>query len=105
MYGQQIFAALERFDAGARANAVVEKKVSPAEETKRLLAEGRSFQEIAQIRDRQLTTVVGLVADLVEKGELAFNPGWVTGDKHEKIKEACGRLGVQWLKPLKEALP
>src|SRR4029077_11580291 len=59
LYGQQIFAALERFDAGARANAIVEKKVSPAEETMRLLAEGRTFEEIAQIRERQLATVVG----------------------------------------------
>ena len=38
----------------------------------RLLAEGKSFEEIAQIRDRQVATVVGLVADLVEKGRLSF---------------------------------
>jgi ATP-dependent DNA helicase RecQ len=105
MYGQQIFAALERFDAGARANAAVEKKVSPAEETMRLLAEGRTLQEIAQIRDRQLMTVVGLVADLVEKDKLKFDPEWVDKEKREKIEEACRTLGVQWLKPLKEALP
>src|SRR5260370_1297093 len=54
LYGQQIFAALEKFNAGARANATVEKKISPAEETIQLLSEGRSFEEIAQIRDRQL---------------------------------------------------
>jgi len=105
LYGQQIFAALARFDAGARASAVVEKKVSPAEETIRLLAEGRSFQEIAQMRDRQIATVVGLVADLVEKGKLKFAPEWVDKEKRDKIEEVCGRLGVQWLKPLKEALP
>src|SRR5439155_7813116 len=54
LYGQQIFAAMERFSAGARASAVAEKKISPAEETMRLLAEGRSFQGIAQLRERQL---------------------------------------------------
>jgi ATP-dependent DNA helicase RecQ len=105
LYGQQIFAALERFDAGARASAIVEKKLDPAEETMRLLAEGRNFQEIAQIRDRQLATVVGLVADLVEKGRLPFNPGWVDRDNRAQIEEACRRLGLQWLKPLREALP
>jgi ATP-dependent DNA helicase RecQ len=105
LYGQQIFAALERFDAGARASAVVEKKVSPAEETILLLAEGRSFQEIPQLRDRQIATVIGLVADLVEKGKLTFDVKWVDKEKHDQIEEACGRLGVQWLKPLREALP
>jgi ATP-dependent DNA helicase RecQ len=105
LYGQQIFTALEKFNAGSRASAVAEKKISPAEETLRLLAEGKSFLEIAQLRDRQLATVVGLVADLVEKGTLQFSPEWVDKEKRAKIEEACARLGLQWLKPLKEALP
>jgi ATP-dependent DNA helicase RecQ len=105
LYGQQIFAALEKFDAGARVSAPVEKKVSPAEETIRLLSEGRSFEEIAQLRDRQLTTVIGLVADLVEKGKLKFDPRWVDKEKRIIIEEVCARLGLQWLKPLKEAVP
>ena len=71
----------------------------------RLLAEGRTFAELAQLRERQLSTVVGLVADLVEKGTLAFAPEWVEHEKRARIEEACGRLGIQWLKPLKEALP
>ncbi|HTM49957.1 MAG TPA: RecQ family ATP-dependent DNA helicase [Bryobacteraceae bacterium] len=105
LYGEQIFAALEKFAAGARASAQAEKKVSPADETMRLLAEGKSFEEIARIRDRQLATVVGLVADLVEKKKLEFSPHWVAEDKRVQIGEACQRLGLQWLKPLKEALP
>jgi ATP-dependent DNA helicase RecQ len=105
LYGEQIFAALERFSNGARASATVEKKISPAEETVRMLEEGKTFQEIAQLRDRQLTTVVGLVADLVEKGKIKFATAWVDEDKYKRIEEACGRLGVQWLKPLKESLP
>ena len=74
---------------GARAAAAAEKKISPAEETMRLLSEGSSFQEIAQIRDRQLSTVVGLVADLVEKGKLKFDSRWVDKDKRNRIEEAC----------------
>jgi ATP-dependent DNA helicase RecQ len=105
LYGQQIFAALDKFKGGARASAPSEKKISPADETIRLLSEGHSFAEIAQLRDRQLATVVGLVADLVEKGRLEFNAGWVDSDKRARIEEACSRLGLQWLKPLKEALP
>jgi ATP-dependent DNA helicase RecQ len=104
-YGQQIFTALEKFNAGARASAIAERKISPAEETMRLLAEGKSFQEIAQLRDRQVATVVGLVADLVEKGTLQFAPEWVDKEKRAKIEEACAHLGLQWLKPLREALP
>jgi ATP-dependent DNA helicase RecQ len=105
MYGQQIFGALERFRNGARASVEPSKKSKPADETLRLLAEGRSFNEIAAIRGRQITTVVSMVATLVEKGELEFQPAWVDRDREAIIEAACARLGVQWLKPLKDALP
>ncbi len=65
MFGQQIIEALSRFRAGARATPLPPKKTLPAEETLRLLAEGRSFEDIAKIRGRQLTTVVNAVATLV----------------------------------------
>jgi ATP-dependent DNA helicase RecQ len=104
-YGQQILDALERFRNGARAAALPGKKSKPADETVRLLAEGRSFTEIAAIRGRQLKSVIDLVANLVEKGELQFQNGWVDDSKRESIEEACSRLGMEWLKPIKEALP
>ena len=56
LYGSEIFAAFEAFRNGARAAAPkgnAEGQVSPAEETMRLLAEGKSFEEIARIRGRQ----------------------------------------------------
>ncbi len=105
LYGQSILDALARFDKGARAASLPEKKSRPAEDTLRLLAEGRTFEEIAKIRGRQLASVVGLVADLVEKDKLEFQSGWVESDKQRSIESACARLGIQWLKPLKEALP
>jgi ATP-dependent DNA helicase RecQ len=105
LYGQPILEALSRFDKGARAAPLPEKRSRPAEDTLRLLAEGRTFEEIARIRGRQLASVVGLVADLVEKGKLEFQSVWVESDKQKSIESACARLGIQWLKPLKEALP
>jgi ATP-dependent DNA helicase RecQ len=105
LYGQSILDALSRFDKGARAAPLPEKKTRPAEDTLRLLAEGRTFEEIAKIRGRQLASVVGLVADLVEKGKLEFQSAWVESDKQKSIESACARLGLQWLKPLKEVLP
>ena len=45
-----------------------------------------------------------MVADLVEKG--SSRTGWNGWERtHRKIEEAIGRLGSQWLKPLREALP
>ena len=93
------------FRAGPRLLSLPEKRSRPAEDTLRLLAEGRTFEEIARIRGRQLASVVGLVADLVEKGKLEFQSAWVESDKQQSIESACARLGIQWLKPLKEALP
>src|SRR6266849_3773087 len=105
MYGQQIFAALERFRNGARASALSEKKSRPAEETVRLLEEGNSFDDIAKIRGRQLATVISAVADLVERGELEFQPGWLSEEKRTRIEAACAQFGVERLRPIKDALP
>jgi ATP-dependent DNA helicase RecQ len=104
-YGQQILDALERFRNGARAAASLQKTSRPADDTIRLLAEGRSFEEIATIRGRQVRSVIDLVANLVEKGEVQFQPAWIDDGKRASIEEACSRLGTEWLKPLKEALP
>ena len=104
-YGQQILLALAEFNNGARASAPLEVKSKPAEETIRLLGEGHSFLEIANRRGRHLGSVVGLIANLVEKGELQFQPGWVEETKLASIEEACAKLGMRALKPLKDALP
>ena len=105
LYGSEIFAAFEAFRNGARAAVREAAQVSPAEETIRLIAEGKTFEEIGQIRGRQVQTVVNLVADLVEKGRLEYRIDWVGEEQHRQIEEAIGRLGSQWLKPLREALP
>jgi ATP-dependent DNA helicase RecQ len=105
MYGQGILDALAEFRRGARAARPVEEKPKPAEETMRLLAEGRSFEEIAKTRGRQLSSVVSLIVGLMEKGELEFQRSWMDVEKQAQIEEACMRLGFERLKPLKDALP
>jgi ATP-dependent DNA helicase RecQ len=105
IYGAEIFAALESYRRGVRASQVPVHANSPAEETLRLLAEGRSFAEIAEIRGRQLSTVVGMAADLIEKGRLEYRSEWVGAEAERQIEEAAARAGVQWLKPLREVLP
>src|SRR6266481_1411744 len=78
---------------------------SAAKETLRLLEEGRTFEQIAQIRARTLRAVVSLVADLIERGEAQFQPGWLASERYNQIAAACRQLGMDRLKPLKEALP
>jgi ATP-dependent DNA helicase RecQ len=105
LYGSEIFSVFEAYRKGARA-AVQEKRTeSPAEETLRLLGEGHTFEEIALARGRQLSTVVNMVADLVEKGRLAYRMEWVGEETHHRVEEVIRRLGSQWLKPLRDALP
>ena len=107
-YGTLILKAMQEFRGGARAtgNAPGAKKTSkPSEETRRLLAQGRTLQEIADIRGRQFGSVVALVADMVESGELDFQPQWVGGDKVEAIEAACTSVGSERLRPIKDALP
>jgi ATP-dependent DNA helicase RecQ len=106
MYGKEILDVLRRFRQGERATNKGKQKVSsPAKETLRLLEEGRTFEEIAQLRARTLRAVVSLVADLIERGEAQFQPGWLAPERYQRIAAACHRLGMDRLKPLKEALP
>ncbi len=105
MFGQGILAALESYRAGARATPLPQRKTVPAVETLRLLNEGKTFEEIAQIRGRQVSTVVNAVAALVEKGDIEFRPDWIDRNKLSIIEAACAKLGAEWLKPLKDALP
>ncbi len=104
MYGPQLFAALERFQEGARASDTPRQTSQPAAETRQLLAEGHSLQEIAAIRGRQLSIVINAVAELIENGEVAFNNGWVDLKKCQQIETACARLGTAALRPIKDAV-
>jgi ATP-dependent DNA helicase RecQ len=104
-YGAEILQELRRFEEGERAAASKKAAVSPAEETLKLLAEGRTLEEIARARGRQLASVVSMVSEMVESGEVEFRPEWITGERLEKIREACKQLGVERLRALKDALP
>ncbi len=108
LYGRAILSALRQYREGARAAGLPAKKTAPALETLQLLAEGKTFEEIAQIRGRQLATVVNAVAGLVEGGELEFRPEWIDRNKLAVIEAACASLGLERLerlKTLKDALP
>jgi len=104
-YGDQILAALARFEAGARANTATPAKAKPAEETLQLLRQRKTLAEIATLRGRQLSTVVSTVADLVEGGEVEFVDEWVDRNRRPMIEAACARLGTARLSALKTALP
>jgi ATP-dependent DNA helicase RecQ len=105
VYGRGILGALDHYRNGARASAIPEKITAPALETMRLLGAGHSFEDIAKIRGRQLSTVVNAVANLVERGDMEFEAAWIDRNKLAVIEAACVRLGVNGLKPLKDALP
>jgi ATP-dependent DNA helicase RecQ len=106
-YGRAILAAIRQYREGARA-AAPETKSAPAIETMRLLAQGKSIEEIAAIRGRQLSTVMNTVAGLMEQGRLEFQAAWIDKNKQAVIEAACARAGlekIEKLKPLKESLP
>ena len=108
-YGAQILKAIQEFRAGARAtgdgSGAIKKTSKPAEETRRLLAQGHTLREIAEIRGRQLGSIIALIADMVESGQLDFQPQWVGGDKVNTIEAACASVGGDRLRPIKDALP
>jgi len=108
MYGREILAALQRYTEGARASAMPQKNTAPTLETLQLLSQGKTLEEIAQIRGRQLNTVMNAVAALVETGEVEFQSAWIDRTRYSVIEAACVRAGVESverLKPLKDVLP
>src|SRR5258708_28735631 len=106
LYGDEILDALRRFAKGERATKDWHAKASsPSQETLELLNQGRTFEEIAQLRGRKVSSVVVLVADLIEKDETPFHADWVHPIHQQQILEAGARLGLDLLKPIKEAVP
>ncbi len=103
-YGREILAALERFRQGERAGGI-QQQAKPAEETLRLLSEGKTLEEIAQIRGRQISTVVSAIANLVETGQVELQSEWVSKEKLSVIEAACAKVGMERLKALKDVLP
>jgi len=104
VYGQLILAALEKFNRGERASRS-ERKAKPVDETLRLLREGRTLEEIAEARGRQLSTIVNAVANLLETGQVEFQSAWVSPEKQSVIGAACAQVGFERLKPVKDILP
>ncbi|HXR97119.1 MAG TPA: RecQ family ATP-dependent DNA helicase [Terriglobales bacterium] len=106
-YGAAILEALRSFKAGERVAPSEEAapSLSPAGETMRLLAQGKSFEEIAKVRERQLSTVISMVADLVEQGEVVWQSHWVEAATMLRIREAVAERGFERLKPLRDLLP
>jgi ATP-dependent DNA helicase RecQ len=104
LYGRQVLDALKRFRDGARATSP-DKKITPSEETISLIEQGKSLEEIAAIRGRRLSTIVSMVSDLVERGQVEFQAGWVGAGRQREIEAAAANLGLETLTPVKEALP
>jgi len=105
VYGAEILQILRNFDDGARAAPTTTKEASPAEQTLRLLNEGRSFEEIGRIRARQVSTIVCTVASLIETAQVKLDPKWISPDAQPLIEAACLKQGVERLKDIKDALP
>jgi ATP-dependent DNA helicase RecQ len=106
MYGKEILDALRRFRQGERAsNEGKPEGSSPAKETQRLLEEGRTFTEIAQIRGRRVQAVIEMVAKLIERGDVEYQLDWLPAERYNQIAAACQQFGTDRLKPLKESLP
>jgi ATP-dependent DNA helicase RecQ len=105
VYGAEILQVLRNFDEGARATQIFAKEPSPAEQTLRLLREGRSFDEIARIRARQPSTIASTVASLIETGRVKLDAKWVSPGAQPLIEAACREHGVERLRTIKDAVP
>jgi ATP-dependent DNA helicase RecQ len=105
VYGAAILEVVQSFRAGARLVSPVPKASSPADQTLTLLQQGASFDEIARARDRQRSTIVCTVANLIETGRVELKPEWVSPGAQEHIEAACLKVGAERLADIKAAVP
>ena len=108
LYGKEILSVLQKYDKGDRASAIPQKLTAPGLETLQLLKDGKTLEQIAEARGRQVATIVNTVAALVESGQVEFQAAWIDRNRDAVITAACERAGLDnltRLKPLKEALP
>ncbi|MGA9526621.1 MAG: RecQ family ATP-dependent DNA helicase [Terriglobales bacterium] len=89
VYGAEILQALQNFEAGARAAPMAPKESTPGGETLRFLREGRTFEEIARMRARQLSTIASTVASLIETGHIKLDPKWISPGAQPLIEGEC----------------
>src|SRR5215467_9152526 len=101
MYGNDILQALDNFRQGARATAAANGGPSAAEQTLALIQQGHNFEEVARIRERQLSTIVATVAVFIEAGRLELRPEWVSPGAREHIEAASEEVGVERLADIK----
>ena len=57
------------------------------------------------MRNRKLSSVISLVAEMVERCEIDFQSEWLAPELFDQIAGACQRCGMERLKPIKETLP
>ncbi len=105
LYGRPILDALKQFSGGARA-AAPDKKITPSEHTIQLIEEGKTLDEVAEIRGAAGAPPLSTwCPDLVERGLLEFDDDWVPEDRQQQIEAAAANLGLERMTPIKEVLP
>jgi len=104
VYGAEILQVLRNYDAGMRSVAPAGKP-SAADQTLALLRQGANFEEIARARDREVSTIVCTVANLIESGRLELNSQWISPGAQPHIEASCGKVGVERLAEIKAGVP
>jgi ATP-dependent DNA helicase RecQ len=101
-YGNEVLAVLKAFHQGARAAERVE--TAPVASSIDLLRAGRSFEEVAAARGLRMSTILEYAVRAIEAGRLEYDSRWVTPERRAAIKEAAEKLGLERVKPIKDAL-
>jgi ATP-dependent DNA helicase RecQ len=105
LYGAEILEVIARYKKGERASGDWQAHASsPTRETLELLQQGLTFAQIAERRGRKVSTVVALISSLIEKGETEFKEEWMDPAHYQQIRETGARLGMDLLRPIKDAL-
>jgi ATP-dependent DNA helicase RecQ len=107
-YGRELLQVIARHRAESKvvSHAGRPRGISDiAAETLRLLQAGRSLEEIAQARNRTTGTIADTVARLLESDQAELPPGFIAEEKYRAIADACERLGLDRVRPIKDSLP
>ena len=105
LYGSEIFAAFEAFQKALAPPPAKPRRLRPPMRPSASWPRARLSKRSRNSAAARPSTVVNMVADLIEKGRIEYRVEWVGEEDHALIADAIAQLGSQWLKPLRDALP
>lgn len=107
-YGPEFVSLIQNYSPQRSSSEKIQppvERLSTVIQTIKLFREGKSIDEIVQLRQLAKSTIISHLVEGLEKGEKMDLTSIISKQKQEMIKNAAQSIGLERLNPIKAALP